>query len=206
MPRPAPDTRSRLLAAAAAEFAARGYAGANVDRIARAARVNKAMIYYHFRSKAALYGEILRDMFDAVAAGVQAVAASTRPPDEKIRRFVEAIVSAAEERPHFPAIWLRELAEGAAHTDAATLRHAGAVLAALGTILEEGRRLRRFQPANPLLVHIGIVAPLLLFLASAPLRRKLDRIATANAAVVSRDAFVAHIQRVTLAVLEGRIA
>jgi hypothetical protein len=80
------------------------------------------------------------------------------------------------------------------------------VLAALGTILDEGRRLRRSQPANPLLVHIGIVAPLLLFLASAPLRRKLDRIATAGAAVVSRDAFVAHIQRVTLAVLEGRIA
>ena len=47
-------SRQRLLTAAAAEFAARGFAGASVDRIARAARVNKAMIYYHFRSKAAL--------------------------------------------------------------------------------------------------------------------------------------------------------
>ena len=41
-------SRQRLLTAAAAEFAARGFAGASVDRIARAARVNKAMIYYHF--------------------------------------------------------------------------------------------------------------------------------------------------------------
>jgi AcrR family transcriptional regulator len=206
MPRPAPDTRSRLLAAAAAEFAARGYAGANVDRIARAARANKAMIYYHFRSKAALYREILRDMFDAVAARVHDAAGSALPPDEKIRRFIEAIVSAAEERPHFPAIWLRELAEGAAHTDTGTLRQAGAVLAALGGILDEGRRQRRFQPANPLLVHMGIVAPLLLFFASAPLRRKMDRAGAAGAAGVSRDAFVAHVQRVTLALLEGRIA
>ena len=61
-------SRQRLFAAAAVEFAARGFAGASVDRIAAAARVNKAMIYYHFKSKAALYREILRDMFSAVAA------------------------------------------------------------------------------------------------------------------------------------------
>ena len=61
-------SRARVFAAAAAEFAARGYAGANMDRIARTARLNKAMIYYHFPSKAALYRAILRDMFDAVRA------------------------------------------------------------------------------------------------------------------------------------------
>src|SRR3990172_6203646 len=43
-----PDSRDRLLAAAAAEFAARGFDGARVDRIARAARANKATIYHHF--------------------------------------------------------------------------------------------------------------------------------------------------------------
>ena len=88
---PTGDTRRALLDAAAAEFAARGYAGANVDRIARAARVNKAMIYYHFRSKAALYREIIRDMFDAVGSRVRAVAAAETPPEDKIRGFIEAI-------------------------------------------------------------------------------------------------------------------
>src|SRR6476661_8255888 len=105
MARPRSSTlvsRDRVFAAAAAEFAARGYAGANVDRIARAARLNKAMIYYHFENKAALYREILRDMFAAVRAEVAHVAAAPLPPDEKIRRYVEAIASAAEARPHFP--------------------------------------------------------------------------------------------------------
>ena len=71
-------SRDRVFAAAAAEFAARGYAGANMDRIARAARLNKAMIYYHFKSKAALYREILRDMFGAVRRRVAAVAFAAR--------------------------------------------------------------------------------------------------------------------------------
>src|SRR5438477_12927437 len=99
-------SRQRLLKAAAAEFAARGYAGANVDRIARAARVNKAMIYYHYKSKAALYRAILRDMFDAVGTRVRAVAAAPLAPEEKIRGFVDAIAAEGEARPHFPPIWL----------------------------------------------------------------------------------------------------
>src|SRR6266540_478444 len=95
-------SRDRVFAAAAAEFAARGYAGANVDRIARAARLNKAMIYYHFKSKAALYREILRDMFDAVRTRVADVAASDLSPEDKIRGYVAAIAIEAEARPHFP--------------------------------------------------------------------------------------------------------
>ena len=77
-------SRDRVFAAAAAEFASRGYAGANVDRIARAARLNKAMIYYHFKSKAALYREILRDMFGAVRRAVADVEASSAPPADTI--------------------------------------------------------------------------------------------------------------------------
>src|SRR5688500_11835946 len=108
---PEPGSRERLFAAAAAEFAARGFAGANVDRIARAAHVNKAMIYYHFGSKAALYREILGDMLRAVGERVRAVAASAATPEEKLRQFVAAIADAAEARPHFPPIWFREVAD-----------------------------------------------------------------------------------------------
>src|SRR6266542_6116444 len=95
-------SRQKVFAAAAAEFAARGYAGANVDRIARAARLNKAMIYYHFTSKAALYREILRDMFGAVRAAVADVAASDVSPEDKIRAYIAAIALEADARPHFP--------------------------------------------------------------------------------------------------------
>src|SRR3954467_575151 len=80
-------SRERLLRAASAEFAARGFAGASVDRIARSARLNKAMIYYHFKSKAALYREILRDMFEAVAARASDAARSAAAPEDKIRAF-----------------------------------------------------------------------------------------------------------------------
>ncbi len=199
------DSRHRVFAAAAAEFAARGYAGASMDRVARAARLNKAMIYYHFRSKAALYREILRDMFDAVRGRVSAVAASAVSPEEKVRAYVAAIVHEAQARPHFPPIWLREIAEGAAHVDATTLGYVREVLAALGGIIAEGVRAGRFQPSHPLLVQGGIIAPLMFFLATAPLRQKIARSGVAGVGSLSIEMVVAHIQRLTLAQLEGKI-
>lgn len=211
VPRPrstadAPGTRERLFAAAAAEFAARGFAGTSVDRIARAARVNKAMIYYYFTSKAALYHEILRDMFAAVDARVQATLASGLPPREKVHAFVEAIALEAEARPHFPPIWFREIVEEGAHLDRATTAHIGNVVKALGEIIREGVAARRFTPLNPLIVHAGIVGPLLLYFASAKMRKRLERGGVRGAGQFSRDDVVAHVQRVTVSMLEGRMS
>jgi AcrR family transcriptional regulator len=196
-------TRERLLAAAAAEFAARGFAGANVDRIASAARVNKAMIYYHFKSKAALYREILRDMFAAVAARVAAVEASEAEPADKIRAFVEAIATAAEARPHFPPIWFREIAEGGAHLDPGTLAHVTAVVKTLGRIVQEGHSKGRFERTNPMLIHAGIIGPLLLYFASGPMRKRLASAGVPGVATLSRDTVVAHVQRVAVTALQG---
>jgi TetR/AcrR family transcriptional regulator len=49
------DSRSRILDAALSEFSAHGLAGARTDRIASAAGVNKALLYYYFESKENLY-------------------------------------------------------------------------------------------------------------------------------------------------------
>ncbi|MEV1330027.1 TetR family transcriptional regulator [Micromonospora costi] len=68
MARDAEETRRRLLAAAADEFAQRGIAGARVDRIAAAAGANKALIYTYFGNKDQLFDAV----FDALV--VSAVA------------------------------------------------------------------------------------------------------------------------------------
>lgn len=58
--RDARQTRHRILEAAMNEFAARGFAGARISRIARHAGVNRAMLYYYFLSKRQLFEETLR--------------------------------------------------------------------------------------------------------------------------------------------------
>jgi AcrR family transcriptional regulator len=198
-------SRDWIFRAASREFAARGFAGANVDRIADAAGVNKAMIYYHFQSKADLYRAILTDMFAAVAARLDAMAAEHRTPEGKVRAFVEAIAREAEARPHFPPIWFREIAEGGTHLEAQTLQIVGGIVQRLAAMIAEGVAAGRFKPVDPLLVHAGIVAPLLLFYASTGLRQRLARAGIARADGYGPDEVIAHVQRVAIGTLQGKM-
>src|SRR5450755_3805570 len=53
-------TRERILSAALKEFAAKGFAGARVDEIARRAAINKRMLYHYFGGKKELFRAVLR--------------------------------------------------------------------------------------------------------------------------------------------------
>jgi TetR/AcrR family transcriptional regulator len=70
---PADDARSRILAAAMREFSANGLAGARTERIAESAGVNKALLYYYFRSKDSLYAAALESVAARIATTSLAV-------------------------------------------------------------------------------------------------------------------------------------
>src|SRR5579884_1995375 len=56
-----PETRAIILRSAEHIFAERGLAGARIDAIAAAAGVNKALIYYYFKSKDALFLAVIEE-------------------------------------------------------------------------------------------------------------------------------------------------
>ena len=72
-------TRERILRAARREFVAKGFAGARVDAIARAASVNKRMLYHYFGDKKGLYVAVLRE---SIATNLDLVAAAPADPGE----------------------------------------------------------------------------------------------------------------------------
>ena len=195
-------TRAAILTAAANAFSQRGFDGVVMEDIGRAADVNKAMIYYHFSSKAGLYGEILRDMFGAVAMRLAGVTAHAADPTGRIRALVEAIAREAEARPHFPSIWLREIADGGSHVDKGTMALIAGILQQVASAVRKGVATKRFVAVDPLLVQLGIVGPLLMFFAGAPIRRKAAS-QLKDAVPITTDQVIAHVQRVALLTLEG---
>jgi TetR/AcrR family transcriptional regulator len=60
-------TRKAILRAAVHEFSAHGLAGARTDAIAESAKVNKALLYYYFKSKNGLYAAAIEEVSSAVA-------------------------------------------------------------------------------------------------------------------------------------------
>lgn len=186
-------SQAALFRAAAAEFAGRGYDAAGVDRIAARARVNKAMIYYHYGSKRGLYVAILRDMFREVGARTRAIADAAEPAVEKLDRWIGAIVEEAAARPWFPPIMLREVASGAPHLDPETLGHMNAVFATVRDIVAQGQHEGVFRRVDPVLTHLTILPPILIYFAR---ERVLASGKTARGILAPRrrDEFVRHMQ------------
>jgi len=90
----APDRRAAILDAAARLFLDRGFEGADVQTIARAAGVGKATVYQYFAGKSELFVECLdRLRFTLVPASVRAEAQSGLPMDEEARLRAQAVLS-----------------------------------------------------------------------------------------------------------------
>jgi TetR/AcrR family transcriptional regulator len=194
MPRRARVSPDRILAAAAREFSERGFAGARVDRIARRARVNKAMLYYHFKSKDRLYKTLLRQMFTLAAERMQAVAQARATPAEKLDRAIAAFAAFIEEHAFFPAIMLREVAEGGAHLDRATLTALAAVPMTVGRIVQEGVASGDFRAVHPVFAYFSMLAPIVFFLAGTPIRKEISHLHVVDMHGLSAAEFVAHMQ------------
>src|SRR5687767_13313823 len=159
------DSQGAIFRAAADEFAERGYDAAGVDRIAARARVNKAMIYYHYGSKLGLYVEVLRDMFRAVGVRARAIADGPGSPEAKLDTWIATIVEEAAARPWFPPIMLREIASGGPHFDPETLGMMNAVFDTIRDVVAQGQREGVFRAdADPLLTHLTILPSILIFL------------------------------------------
>lgn len=87
--RDAERTQQAILAAAEAEFAAKGLAGARVDVIAEQAGANKRMLYYYFGSKDDLYLAVLERAYGGMREKERELNLADLSPLDAIRTLVE---------------------------------------------------------------------------------------------------------------------
>ena len=190
-----PATRDAVFQAAATAFSARGYAGVGVDDIAARAGVNKAMIYYHFTDKLALYRDVVRDMLRTIGGAVTTIADASLRPDAKLDRFILQFVRLAGERPWFPTLMLREIAEGAPHLDLDTLNLLRTVFLGFGRILTEGQADGVFRPVHPVLAYTSVVGPLIFNAARERLAAQPGRAHLPMLVDIPRAALLEHMQQ-----------
>jgi AcrR family transcriptional regulator len=106
-----PRQRQRLLRAAAAEFAQRGYAGASSESISRRAGMSKATFYEHFANKE----DCILALFDLAAETVgQSMASAARDADrgdalQRMQAGTRAFLSAVAEHRDYAQTLLVEI-------------------------------------------------------------------------------------------------
>lgn len=87
----AEDRRERILGAAFGEFAAKGFRGATIKSIARAAKLQSpALIYHYFEDKEALFREVLSSKVPVLRVLSDPEAVMDLPPEEVLARIGRA--------------------------------------------------------------------------------------------------------------------
>src|SRR5690242_16718988 len=82
---PAPARRRQLLDVALTVFAARGYHATSMNDVAEAAGVTKPVLYQHFRSKRALYLELLEDVGGRLQDAIGKATATADGPRDQVK-------------------------------------------------------------------------------------------------------------------------
>ena len=184
------------MASATEVFVEKGFSGARVDEIARRAKANKAMIYYHFGSKEGLYKAVLLKYIGGLHEEIARVPAGCRPAAPGLSPSTPALGRTFQSRPALPFMMFREILAGGVHMDAEVARALKGVLDFVRATVEEGIAAGRIRPVEPLFVHLSMIAPMMLFCVSRPFRERLLPVAMPEEVVPTAEGFFAHLQDV----------
>ena len=166
------QTTRRILDAAARIFSAVGFEGARVDEIARAAGVNKAMIYYHIGDKKSLYAQVIHHAFGNAVEQFTRDIRPTLSPENKLRAYIRNVANVVDRHPELAAIMLREQASGGKNLPEMVGQDLARIIGIITEILEEGVEKDVFVKTIPFLVHMMIIGSVVFVKMSSPIRSK----------------------------------
>jgi AcrR family transcriptional regulator len=173
------QSRAAILKAAVIEFSREGVAGARTDAIARAAKVNKALLYYYFKDKEALYGAVLDQVFGGLTESVQPAFALHLPPRETILAYVRAHYDYIASHPLYPRIvqgeMMRASRGGTTQLDRIVKQYFLPLSRRLAQVLKEGMAAGDFRQVDPMQFVSSMIAVIVFYFINAPAMRLMSR-------------------------------
>jgi len=174
------ESRAAILQAAVREFAEHGIAGARTDAIAQAARVNKALLYYYFSDKQALYAAVLDKVFSGLRETVLAALAGEATTSAKILAYAAAYFDYIAANPLYPRLVQGEMMR-AGRGQSAQLQHIvkdyfRPVYSRLTEVLAEGIGTGEFRPVDPLHFIPSMIAIIVFYFTGAPVMQIMTRV------------------------------
>jgi TetR/AcrR family transcriptional regulator len=189
------ESRAAILQAAIQEFAQQGMAGARTDSIARAARVNKALLYYYFQDKETLYGAALDYAFSQLKDHMMQILDRDLPPGEKVRTYVGTYFDFLADHKFNRDLVQREMmraGHGSPHLQRIAKQYFQPLFLRLGQVIRAGIASGEFRAVDPLHFIPSMVALVVFYFTSAPLMKTVtgsdplspERVAERRAAVL----------------------
>lgn len=97
MPPEEQDTRQQILDAAQQVFAAKGFEGASIKDLAKAAKISPGLLYWYFRDKTDLFTSLLAERIEAGFGQLPENVSFDLPPEQFLRQFGRFYIGVLEQ-------------------------------------------------------------------------------------------------------------
>lgn len=152
---PQASTRVEILKSAAAAFRRLGYHGATVEQIAAALHMKKGNLYYYFKNKEEILFACHQYSLERLMQLLHEVQQGGHPPDEKLRRLIDAFVHTILDELHGTALFLDLEALSPAHLKAVIVRR-DEFDHGVRQVLEEGMSTGAFRAGDAKLLAFAL--------------------------------------------------
>ncbi len=156
-----PATRERILQAAIAEFADKGFSGARTDTIAKLAASNIRMIYHYFGNKEALYVAVLEHVLGALRTDELRLDFAQESPMDGMRTIFDFIHGHFAAHPELMSLLSWENLNKARYMEQSTSipERASPLIALLDKLLTRGAAEGQFRPGiDPVHLYVAMVS------------------------------------------------
>jgi TetR/AcrR family transcriptional regulator len=169
-------TREAILGAAERIFADKGLEGARTDAIAAAAGVNKALLYYYFRSKGGLYRAVLEGYLADFNRQALEVLSSEGSARSLLLRYINLHFDFIGAYRHHGPLFQRMLMADEKTWVRVAREHGLPRLKALLKVIERGMRSGEFQRMDSIHAAISLVSLIVFYFSSASVLRAVSGI------------------------------
>jgi TetR/AcrR family transcriptional regulator len=157
------DTKEKILNAARAVFAETGFKSANIEEIAKRAKVDRASVYYYIGDKKQIYSEVIARSLNKNIEELIRAAATGKSPEEKLRQYIASWVPEGGKRLKDNMIFFWEFASGGENISEAYKENFSKFIEIFIDIIEQGVKTGDFKPVNPFMLHMMIAGALVLW-------------------------------------------
>lgn len=167
------ESRAKILAAAERYFARDGLAGARTDAIAAEAGVNKAMLYYYFKSKESLYEAVIERHLREFNEQALAILNAPGPAGAQLLRYVELHFDFISQRHRHAPLFQQLMMKGGKPPERLFRQYIVPRAEALRKLLERGMRQGELRKADPFHTAISIVGLIVFYFSAASVLRQM---------------------------------
>jgi len=140
------DKREKILDAAIAVFARRGYHGSRISDIAREAGIAYGLVYHYFKNKEEILGQVFERRWGVFLEALEEIAAEQTSAAEKLSSVAALILNAYRVRPEWVKVLVIEIQRSARFAEPGQLRAFGQFFGVVERILLEGQRAGELRP------------------------------------------------------------